>query len=57
MTGDELQVFVKGTEVIFRRTEDNIFEFPTGRQLGIDEVNALMDLENVLAELELVLSD
>ncbi|MCZ6831614.1 MAG: hypothetical protein O7F73_18880 [Gammaproteobacteria bacterium] len=45
MTGDELQAFVKDTEVIFNPTGDNVYEFPTGRKLSTDEVSVLLDLE------------
>ena len=45
MTGEELQAFVKRTEVIFSEIGDNVYEFPGGRQLSTDEVEALHDLE------------
>ena len=57
MTGDELQIFVKGTEVIFRHVEDNIFEFPSGRKLNSKQIDSLLELESMLMDLELVLCD
>ena len=44
MTGDELQAFVKETEVIFSGG-DNVYDFATGRQLSNDEVDTLIEVE------------
>jgi hypothetical protein len=57
MTGDELQLFVKSTEVIIHQEQDNIYEFPTGRPLGGDEIGELVKLEAELESWELVLSE
>jgi hypothetical protein len=57
MTGDELQIFVKCTEVTFSQEQDNIYEFPTGRPLSCDEIGELVELEAELEQWEQVLSE
>jgi hypothetical protein len=45
MISDETQGIAKHTELIVCRAENNIYEFPTGRQLDTEEIDVLLDLE------------
>ena len=48
MTADTLQSSVKDAEVIFSPAENNVYEFPSGKETGNGEDCALHDLEKAL---------
>jgi hypothetical protein len=50
MTVDKLQASVKDAEVIFSPAENNVYEFPSGKELGTGEDCTLNDLEKALEE-------